>query len=78
MWRQAWGFDALYDWLFVRPYRALARLLAGDPIARGLRVIPLAARLGHDLLSTAQNGLLRWYAASIALGVLLVLAMLAL
>jgi NADH-quinone oxidoreductase subunit L len=78
LWRQAWGFDALYDWLFVRPYRALARLLAGDPIARGLRVIPLAARLGHDLLSTAQNGLLRWYAASIALGVLLVLAMLAL
>jgi len=78
LWRQAWGFDALYDWLFVRPYRALARLLAGDPIARGLRVIPLAARLGHDLLGTAQNGLLRWYAASIALGVLLVLALLAL
>ena len=41
-------------------------------------MIPLAARLGHDLLSTAQNGLLRWYAASIALGALLVLAMLAL
>ncbi len=78
LWRQAWGFDALYDRLFVRPYCALARLLAGDPIARGLRVIPLAARLGHDLLGTAQNGLLRWYAASIALGVLLVLAMLAL
>ena len=78
LWRQAWGFDVLYDRLFVRPYRALARLLGGDPIARGLRMIPLAARLGHDLLSTAQNGLLRWYAASIALGALLVLAMLAL
>ena len=33
---------------------------------------------GHDLLGATQNGLLRWYAASIALGALVVLAILAL
>lgn len=76
LWMRAWGFDALYDWLFVRPYRWLARVMRNDPVDRGLRVIPLLARLSHDALAATQNGLLRWYAASIVLGALLALALL--
>ncbi len=78
LWRHAWGFDALYDWLFVRPYCWLARVLRNDPVDQSLRVIPWLARRGHDVLGAAQNGLLRWYAAAMVLGALLVLALLAL
>ncbi len=30
-WLSGWGFDTLYDRLFVRPFVGLARVLQGDP-----------------------------------------------
>src|SRR5690606_5440897 len=73
-WFAAWGFDWLYDKLFVQPYLLLCRLLGRDPIDRGLRVVPLLARGGNALLASSQTGQIRWYAASIAGGAVLVLA----
>ncbi|QMV61105.1 NADH-quinone oxidoreductase subunit L [Pseudomonas berkeleyensis] len=73
-WFAAWGFDWLYDKLFVQPYLLLCRLLRRDPIDRGLRVVPLLARGGNALLSSSQTGQTRWYAVSIAAGAVLVLA----
>jgi NADH-quinone oxidoreductase subunit L len=78
LWLNAWGFDYIYDRIFVRPYCWLAERLRHDPVDQGLRVIPLLARAGHDLLSMTQNGQLRWYAASIAMGAILVVAVIAL
>ena len=74
LWFAAWGFDWLYDKLFVQPYLLLCRVLQRDPIDRGIRVIPLAARGANALLATSQTGQVRWYAASIAGGAVLVLA----
>ncbi|UTH33780.1 NADH-quinone oxidoreductase subunit L [Ectopseudomonas hydrolytica] len=74
LWFAAWGFDWLYDKLFVRPYLLLCRLLQRDPIDRGIRVIPLLARGGNALLASSQTGQVRWYAASVAGGAVLVLA----
>lgn len=73
-WFAAWGFDWLYDKLFVQPYLLLCRVLQRDPIDRGIRVVPLAARSANALLATSQTGQVRWYAASIAGGAVLVLA----
>jgi len=73
-WFAAWGFDWLYDKLFVQPYLLLCRLLRRDPIDRGLRAVPLLARGGNALLSSSQTGQTRWYAVSIAAGAVLVLA----
>ncbi|MBD9516979.1 NADH-quinone oxidoreductase subunit L [Pseudomonas sp. PDM22] len=72
-WLHAWGFDWLYDKLFVKPYLLICRLLAADPIDKTLVLVPLTARGGHKLLSLTENGRLRWYAASLVGGAALLL-----
>ncbi|MDV7211505.1 NADH-quinone oxidoreductase subunit L [Azotobacter beijerinckii] len=73
LWYAAWGFDQLYDQLFVKPYLQLCRLLGHDPIDRGISVIPRLARDGHGVLSRSETGQLRWYAGSIVGGAVLLL-----
>ena len=75
-WFAAWGFDWLYDKLFVRPYLLLCRLLGHDPIDRSIGLIPRLARGGNALLASSETGQVRWYATSIAGGAVLVLAVL--
>ncbi|MFP5420142.1 MAG: NADH-quinone oxidoreductase subunit L [Gammaproteobacteria bacterium] len=75
-WFAAWGFDWLYDKLFVQPYLLLCRLLGHDPIDRSIGLIPRLARGGHALLASSETGQVRWYATSIAGGAVLVLAVL--
>ena len=75
-WFAAWGFDWLYDKLFVRPYLLLCRLLGRDPIDRSIGLIPFLVRGGHALLASSETGQVRWYATSIAGGAVLVLAVL--
>ncbi|SDL05453.1 NADH dehydrogenase subunit L [Pseudomonas delhiensis] len=75
-WYHAWGFDWLYDKLFVKPYLLICRLLGRDPIDQTLVLVPLSARGGHTLLSLTENGRLRWYAASLVGGAVLLLALL--
>ena len=72
-WYAAWGFDWLYDKLFVQPYLLLARLLARDPIDSGIGLVPRLARGGNGLMSRTENGQLRWYALSIVGGAVLLL-----
>ncbi|VTM10570.1 NADH:ubiquinone oxidoreductase subunit L [Pseudomonas aeruginosa] len=43
-WYHAWGFDWLYDKLFVKPYLLLCQLLGRDPIDRTLGVVPFSVR----------------------------------
>ncbi len=73
-WYHAWGFDWLYDKLFVKPYLLLCQLLGRDPIDRTLGVVPFSVRGGHNLLSLTENGRLRWYAASLVGGAAILLA----
>ena len=73
-WFAAWGFDWLYDKLFVKPYLLACRLLGHDPIDSSIGVIPHLARGGHGLLSRSETGQLRWYAVSLVGGAVLVLA----
>ena len=73
-WFAAWGFDWLYDKLFVKPYLLACRLLGRDPIDGSIGVIPRLARGAHGLLSRSETGQLRWYAVSLVGGAVLVLA----
>jgi len=75
-WFAAWGFDWLYDKLFVQPYLWLTRILRRDPLDRTIGIVPLLARGSHALLSRSENGQIRWYAASIAGGAVLVIGIL--
>ncbi|TKI04766.1 NADH-quinone oxidoreductase subunit L [Martelella alba] len=75
-WYHAWGFDWLYDKLFVRTFLAVARLLRRDPL-NGLMNIPaIMARWGGRALVLSENGQVRWYAASMSLGAVIVVALL--
>lgn len=76
LWFNAWGFDWLYNWLWVRPYLLLARLLGGDPLDRCMSLLATLTRWGHQLMSFTVTGKLRWYVASIGLGAVLMLAIL--
>ena len=75
-WFAAWGFDWLYDKLFVQPYLWLTRILRRDPLDRTIGIVPVLARAGNALLSRTQNGQTRWYAATIAAGAVLVIGIL--
>ncbi len=68
LWKYAWGFDVLYDRVFVRPYLWLVRMNSRDAIDVCFENIPVLMRKGHDALGATENGLVRWYAASIAAG----------
>jgi NADH-quinone oxidoreductase subunit L len=73
LWKYGWGFDVIYDYLFVKPYLWLVRVNSRDLIDIVVESIPVAMRAGHDALSTTENGRVRWYAASIAAGAVAVL-----
>ncbi|MHA6999966.1 NADH-quinone oxidoreductase subunit L [Aeromonas schubertii] len=76
LWLHAWGFDWLYDRLFVRPFLALTRLCGPDPADRVMGWNAALALWAHRTLSLTVTGKLRWYAASMGLGAVLVLAVL--
>ncbi len=73
-WLNAFGFDALYDRLIVRPFRFLAREERRDGLDMTVALLPLAVRVANRATVTPQTGRLRWYIASIALGALAMLA----
>ncbi|WP_074011947.1 NADH-quinone oxidoreductase subunit L [Candidatus Sodalis sp. SoCistrobi] len=75
-WFHAWGFDWLYDKIFVKPYLAIARLLAPDPLNAVMNLPALLARWAGRGLTVSENGQLRWYAASMGLGAVIVVALL--
>jgi NADH-quinone oxidoreductase subunit L len=70
-----WRFDALYDTLFVRPIGAFARANAGDALDRVYRGVAAGARAAHLALAPSQNGQLRRYAAVVAGGMALLVAL---
>lgn len=75
-WFHAWGFDWLYDMIFVKPYLAIARLLQRDPLNSMMNLPAVLSRLGNRGLTLSANGQTRWYVASMGLGAVVVLALL--
>ncbi len=72
-WTHGWGFDALYDLIFSRPFLWIARLIGRDPIDRVWSVVPAVMRAGNGLSTSRQTGSLRGYAVAMALGVAVLL-----
>jgi NADH-quinone oxidoreductase subunit L len=74
-WFADWGFDWLYQKLFVGPYIVLARLNRDDFVDVFYRGLALASRVIHGLLSLTVNGNVRWYVAAIAGGAVIVVGL---
>jgi NADH-quinone oxidoreductase subunit L len=78
LWFADWGFDWMYDTLLVRPYKWFARANRNDffdAIYDGLSGICEIANL---ILSAIQTGRVRWYAAGVTVGAIIVIYILVL
>ena len=67
--RNGLGFDSLYNSCLVKPYCWLAKVNRLDIIDQIIMLNAWYINLWHDVLSALQNGKLRWYAATLGLGV---------
>lgn len=76
LWYNAWGFDWLYDKLFVKPYLGIAWLLKSDPFNALMNTPAVLARFAGKGLVFSENGQLRWYLASMSIGAVVVLGLL--
>lgn len=76
IWRNAWGFDALYHLIFVKPYLMIARLLGRDPVDNAWSALPAVVKAGNSFSTKRQTGSLRGYAAAITLGAVILLMIL--
>jgi NADH-quinone oxidoreductase subunit L len=74
LWKHAWGFDMLYNTVFVKPFMTLVswqKRDAADYLVESL--IPGTLQFIRQGLVITQNGRVRWYAMSMVLGVLMLL-----
>jgi NADH-quinone oxidoreductase subunit L len=69
-----WGIDALYGALVVRPFKAIAKLNKNDAVDGIYVAIALLSRVGYGRVSASQTGRIRWYASSVALGAVVIIA----
>jgi NADH-quinone oxidoreductase subunit L len=74
-WFAGWGFDWVYDRLVVAPYIWTAEVNKEDALDAISQGTAQLARLSHRLLSRMQTGNVRWYAASIAVGSVIFVAL---
>ncbi|HEX9022146.1 MAG TPA: NADH-quinone oxidoreductase subunit L [Nitrospirota bacterium] len=72
-WFMGFGFDWLYERLFINPFLWIARINKNDFIDSGYTGIAALNRGLHAVLSKTQTGNIRWYAMGIALGAVLFL-----
>lgn len=75
-WFAAWGFDWLYDLVFVKTFKAIASLLKSDPLNSLMDLCAAVSRLFNRGLAVSENGYVRWYVASMGIGAVVVLALL--
>jgi NADH-quinone oxidoreductase subunit L len=69
-----WGFDWLYDKLFIKPFVTLSKINKNDFFDWIYTTIAWFNALMNHILLGSQNGKLRWYAMGIAAGAVLTLS----
>jgi NADH-quinone oxidoreductase subunit L len=73
LWFSGWGFDALYDAVFVKPFVFLATINKNDVIDNVYRGMVSLANFFHRFFAYTQSGLMRWYVMGIVIGAILIL-----
>ncbi len=73
-WFADWSFDWFYDRVFVQPILWFARVDKRDAVDGVYTGIARLNEVSHRLLSRTQTGSIRWYAAWVAVGSIVFLA----
>lgn len=71
-----WGFDSVYNFVFVKPIVWLSEIDKSDIFDLLNKGIAKVTRSLGNILSTTQNGMLRWYLMALALGIVFILTVL--
>lgn len=74
-WSSGWGFDWIYDRAIVRPFLWIACINRDDFIDLIYGGTAWYSEQAHRFLSFTQSGNVRWYAAVIAFGAVLLIAL---
>jgi len=72
-WFTQWGMDWLYDKIIVTPYTWLANFNRNDFIDLIYNGTASLVRFCHNVMSETQTGQLRWYATTVAFGLLILI-----
>ena len=72
-WNSGWGMDWLYDRVFVFPFIWLSRINQADLIDKFYGLIVMLSRVTNNYVVRTQTGHLRWYALSLAAGLIVLL-----
>jgi NADH-quinone oxidoreductase subunit L len=75
-WETGWGFDWLYDRVFVRPFLWVARKDQSDVIDRFYTGVAVLSQAAYRQLSASETGRVRRYAAGITAGSIVLIAIL--
>lgn len=70
-----WGFDKMYNAVVVKPFLFITQANKADITDKVYNGIAKANQYLNRLLSTLQNGSLRWYIAGVLIGILFILTM---
>ncbi len=73
-WYSGWGFDQVYDFVFVKPYVYLSSINKNDIIDAFYKGIVSVSNFFHDAFARTQNGVMRWYIMGIVVGAIFVLS----
>jgi len=70
---RGWAFDVVYDALIVKPFVAVARINKNDIVDLIFTGTAALSRTLHGWLAETESGRIRWYAANMAAGVVVLL-----
>ncbi len=70
-----WGFDTLYNTVFVRPFVFIATINKNDVVDKFYTGLVLVAEFFNRVFVKTQSGILRWYIMGIVIGAILILAL---
>ena len=73
-WYSGWGFDSIYDTLFVKPFVSIATTNKQDYIDKFYSGIVSVTDFFHGVFARTQSGVMRWYIMGIVIGAIFILA----
>jgi NADH-quinone oxidoreductase subunit L len=74
-WFGGWGFDTLYNNLFVRPFIYIATINKNDVVDKFYTGLVRLSEFFNQVFVRTQNGVLRWYIMGVVVGAILILTL---
>jgi NADH-quinone oxidoreductase subunit L len=74
-WFSGWGFDSLYNAVFVKPFVYLARVNKNDAVDRVYEGVVKTVNFFNTVFAQTQNGVMRWYIMGIVIGAIFILSL---